>query len=561
MTRGRGILSMLVLLLAAVLTACTGLPTSGTVNYGLGAEDAPDSDEVSFLLPDRPQPGATPEEIVEGFIRAGSGPGLAANWDRAREFLTREFADGWDPRAGVTVDLFEDRVYSEPQTGAVTLSLRAVATVDDQGSYAPAEVGARTLAFELLQRDDGEWRISAAPDGVVLGRDEFPRVFNRYSLMYFDPTGEYLVPDARWFPPTNAPARIADELVNGAPSSWLAESVDSAFPDAVGLVPAVPVTAGGVAEVDLSEAALSVDPLTMDRMYTQLLESLKTTGVSSLQLAVGLTPIEAEAVPVRSTRVGGAPLVRIEEGFGFLTGDELDEIAGLSDMIEQYPVVAVQVAPDRDVAAVRLTSGAVMRLGADQSFQTLDSRAGLVDPTIDPFGFIWTVPRGAPAAVQAHAPDGTIIEVIDAWSGATGIEAMAVSRDGTRMAAIVTTGGTTALWVAGVVRGPDNALRLGDPVQLGVVEGAGRGLAWLDDGSLGVLSSGGEGAVVLEQVVGGLPSTTTVAVPMASIAGGTSLSSVRLRAEDGTLYVNRGTSWQPTATGVLVLATQQGAPQ
>ncbi len=48
---------------------------------------------------------------------------------------------------------------------------------------------------------------------------------------------------------------------------------------------------------------------------------------------------------------------------------------------------------------------------------------------------------------------------------------------------------------------------------------------------------------------------------MASIAGGTGISSLRLRADDGTLYVKRGTAWQPTATGILVLATQQGAPQ
>ncbi|MGA7149285.1 MAG: LpqB family beta-propeller domain-containing protein, partial [Microbacterium sp.] len=420
MTRGRGILSLLVLLMTAVLTACGGLPTSGTVNYGLSMEDAPDSEEISFLLPDRPQPGATPQEIVEGFIRAGSGPGLAANWDRAKDFLTREFRSDWDPKAGVTIDLFEDRVYSEPQTGAVSLSLSAVATVDDKGSYERAEVAPRRLDFELVQRDDGEWRISSAPDGVVLGREEFPRVFNQYALMYFDPTGEFLVPDARWFPPTNAPARIADELMNDVPSSWLAESV-LPLPEGVSMVPAVPVSSAGVAEVDLSESALTLDPATLNRLYTQLLESLRTAGVSSLELAVGLTPIEAEAVPVRSTRVGGAPLVRVEEGFGFLTGDELDEIPGLSDMVEQYPVVAVQVSPERDVAAVRLDSGAVMRLGADQSFQELDSRSGLVDPTIDPFGVIWTVPRGAPAAVQAHAPDGTIIEVLDAWPGATGI--------------------------------------------------------------------------------------------------------------------------------------------
>ena len=55
--------------------------------------------------------------------------------------------------------------------------------------------------------------------------------------------------------------------------------------------------------------------------------------------------------------------------------------------------------------------------------------------------------------------------------------------------------------------------------------------------------------------------TSTAAAGMTSIAGGTGLSTLRLHAPDGTLYVKRGTAWQPTATGVLLLATQQGAPQ
>ena len=59
MTRRRGILSIILAMAAIVLTACTGLPTSGPVNYGLGPEDAPDSNDVSFLLPDSPQPGSS----------------------------------------------------------------------------------------------------------------------------------------------------------------------------------------------------------------------------------------------------------------------------------------------------------------------------------------------------------------------------------------------------------------------------------------------------------------------------------------------------------------------
>lgn len=560
MTARRGILSLLVAVLAIALTACTGLPTSGKVNYGLSTSNAPDSEDVSFVLPDSPQPGATPEQIVAGFIRAGSGPGLGARWDRAREFLTPEFADQWQPAAGVTVDVFEDRVYTEPGEGKVELSLTSVATVDAQGTYERAVPGTQTFPFELEQVD-GEWRISSAVDGVVLDSDQFPRVFHNYSLSYFDPTWQFLVPDTRWFPTTVAASTVAYELVNGAPSTWIAGSVTTAFTEGIEVVAAVPGP-GNTYEIDLSVAALSADTTALDRMYTQLKASLATAGVSDVELTVQSAPIDAEAVPVRSTRIPGAPLVLIEEGFGFLVGDELEQVPGISEAVASLRPTAVQLGSDRTTAAARLPGGEVARIAEDGTYEVVDSRPGLVDPTIDPFGVVWSVPRGEPAAIKVYAPgDTTPLDIADAWPGVTAISAMSVARDGTRIAAVVTAGGRSALWVAGVIRDPDGVpVRLGDPVQLSTVSDAGRGIAWLDDLSVGVLSGDAQGTTVLEQVVGGTSSTSSAPADMIAIAGGTSLSNVRLLAEDGTLSVKRGTTWQPTASGVLMLATQQGAP-
>lgn len=560
MTARRGILSLIVAVLAIVLTACAGLPTSGKVNYGLSTADAPDSEDVTFLLPDSPQPGATPEQIVEGFIRAGSGPGLGARWERAREFLTPDFADVWDPGAGVTVDVFEDRVYTEPSEGVVSLSLTAAATVDAKGVYERSELAAQTLPFELEQVD-GEWRISAAFDGVVLDREQFPRVFHNYSLTYFDPSWQFLVPDTRWFPTTNAVREVAFRLVNDPRSEWLAESVVSAFPEGVEVLAVVP-QAGNSYEIDLSVAALSADASTLDRMYTQLRSSLATAGVSDVELTVQSAPIDVDTVAVRSTRIQGAPLVLVEEGFGFLVGDELEPVQGISEAVEDLAPVAVQLGADRTMAAARLAGGEVARIRDDATFDVIDSRPGLVDPSIDPFGMVWTVPRNQPSAVKVHLVDGLApIDVVNAFPGATSVSSLTVSRDGTRVAAVVTAGGRAALWVAGVVRDPDLVpIRLGDPVALGPVVGTGRGAAWLDDLSVGVLSGDAEGTTVLEQVVGGTSSSSSAPAGMVAIAGGTSLSSARLRADDGTLSVKRGTSWQPTATGVLVLATQQGSP-
>ena len=62
-------------------------------------------------------------------------------------------------------------------------------------------------------------------------------------------------------------------------------------------------------------------------------------------------------------------------------------------------------------------------------------------------------------------------------------------------------------------------------------------------------------------VVGGPASTASATGGMASIAGASAVSAVRLRGGDGILYVRRGTNWQQSASGILVLATQQGMPQ
>jgi hypothetical protein len=559
MTRARGILSALVLISALVLSACGGLPVSGPVNPGLAVGEDAGSPEFLFR-PDEPQPGATPEQIVEGFIRAGSGPGPAANWEVARMFLAPSIRETWNPEASVTIDLPDDRQLVSPTEGAVDLSVVAVATVDSSGAYQP-DAGVTPLAFRLAQQDDGEWRITEAPDGVVIDRDVFTNVFHRYSLMYFDPTWQFLVPDVRWFPTTNAATRIARALVNGAPSAWLADSVQNAFPESVSARPSVPLDSG-IAQVTLSAEALLVESNTLDRMQTQLDASLATAGVAGAQMLVASTELDAEPVSTRSTRVTGPPLVLTDEGFGFLAGDELTPVPGLSEAMRLVAPASIQVSPDRDFAAVRLVDGGVARVPADSPVAVVDSRGGLIDPGADPFGYIWSVPRAQPSAITAFSIAGQQFAVADAWPGASEILATAVSRDGTRLAALLVTGGRSEVWIAGIVRGSEAVpVRLGEAVPLGPVTGSGSGLAWLDDTTLGVLSTESGGPLFSEQLVGGPATGTDAPIGAASVAGATSISTVRLRTDDGSLYVKRGANWQRTTSGILILATQQGSPQ
>jgi len=555
----RGIRSVIAAVAAALaLTACGSLPTTGQVQPGLPAGDVATAPEFAFI-PAGPQPGASPEEIVDGFIRAGTG--AAGGWERAREFLAPSLRDEWDPTASVTVDIGE-REFTSPTEGQVSAALVRVATVDENGAYSLDEGTTTELPFRLAQQDDGEWRITEAPDGIVLARNVFPSIFHEYAVMYFDPTWTYLVPDVRWFA-TNAATRISRALLDGAPSPWLAESVVTAVPDSVHLEPAAVPVSSGVANVGLSSEALDLDAETLSRIQAQLDASLQTANISHADLFVETTPLDPEPAVTRSTSVVAQPLVLTEDGFGFLTGGEIAPLPGLSQLVVETQPAALQVAPDRDFAAARLANGAVARLDAEQGVLVTDTRSGLVDPSADPLGYVWSVPSGAPSAMQVVGVDGAVRPVADAWTGATQVRAMSVSRDGTRVAAAVSAGGSSEVWVAGVVRDAQGVpVRLGEHERIASLPGQALSLSWLDDSTVGVLASGmGGGVSLFEVVVGGTMTTTDAPTTASSVSGVNSPAAVRLRTDDGLVYVRRGSSWAQTTQGVLVLATQQGRPR
>jgi len=78
---------------ATALSACGGLPTGGAVQQGsLVGEQAVQPIRVQ---PDGPTTGATPDQIVRGFIRAGAGAGFDDDHAIARSFLTLNVKDDW----------------------------------------------------------------------------------------------------------------------------------------------------------------------------------------------------------------------------------------------------------------------------------------------------------------------------------------------------------------------------------------------------------------------------------------------------------------------------------
>ncbi|MCT9818727.1 LpqB family beta-propeller domain-containing protein [Microbacterium sp. W1N] len=557
----RRILTALAAVLILALTACAGLPTSGPVRIGQAAGDA-GGDLPFAYVPDGPTEGMTPQQVVEGFIAAGSGP--RGDWQTAQQFLSDDFREVWKPSASVTVYGPGDRAVTAVSDDEIVVTVVPEATVDETGAYVVSDSAGRTeLTYRLEQQSDGEWRIVQAPDGIVLDRTRFQSVFRPYSLTYFDPTWSYLVPDQRWFPFETAATRITEALVEGTPSPWLASAVRSAFTENAGLAQRSVPLQQGVAQVALRSSARSLDQRTLDLMQTQLESSLATAGVMDVEMLVDGQELAASPVGVRDTRIDARTLVASEGRFGFLSGDEITPIPGLSDAVVSTDPQAVEVSADRTTAAVRTTGGEIARVTATGTVAVIDQRPGVIAPSIDPSGYIYVVPEDDPDALIAYAPDGTAYELTGAWAGATRISALRVSRDGTRIAAIVRDGTQPAVWIASIIRGDDGepAALSGERTPLAVLGGDGVGLAWLDSVTTAVLFVGDGDWYVREQSVGGPGSVIRAREGTTSVAGGNQSGSVRLRDDEGNLFVQRGSTWQQVTDGIDVLAVQQGTPE
>lgn len=550
---------------ALLLTACAGLPTSGPVGIvGLPSDDA-ESDAPFTEVASGPTAGAGPEEIVAGFLEASITP--SESWSIARQFLSPELAETWRPSAGVSIDAAgSPRTYASSiedveasSAGSVVVELDQRASVDESGQYTEA-VGDTELVFQVERDADGEWRITSAPDGIVLDEVSFQQVYDSYALQYFDRTWTHLVSDVRWYPRRSTIATtITQAVVEGQASEWLAPAVQSAFPADVLLDGnSVPVTAQ-VADVALTEVALSLDTTTLARMRTQLEHSLSSAGVTEVRFTVDGRELEAGTVTLANGGTETSTLVLTEDGFGSLIGGEVSSVAGVSAELEQIeqPIVAIDVAQDAGLAAVQLDSGAVYAV-SEGRVDELDARADLVRPSIDPYGYIWTVPSSDPQAVTAWSADVASHDIADAWPEASAISALRVSADGVRIAALVTMGGHQSVVTAVILRDDDGMpTGLGPVRELAELSTPATGLSWLGTDSLGILVTG-EDAEMITQVVGGPGETQAAPSGSVSIAGATTTGGVRVLGADGVLFTPRVSAWQEYFQGALVLGTRAG---
>lgn len=537
-----------------LLAGCASIPLAGPVQT---APAVVQQDDPGFVFtPSRPADGATPEAIVRGFVQAAiAGRGYHV----AREFLTEGFASRWRPDRRVLV--YTQQWTTRPTAGdRVRLVVTPTAVVDETGFSRPA-TQAESLDY-ALQRVRGQWRIADGPQGVVLAQTAFLRVFKPALLQYFDAGYQRFVPDRRWFPVRSNQRQDTIRALVAGQAQPLREVTRTAFPRGTALQSPVRVAAGQVV-VDLTAPAPRPDRRATDRMQQQLAASLTPQGGTST-IRLTLNGVTAPAAPPPDLQQPSATVPVVVSGgrFGSLgVNGTVQEDRQLGPGVVRLEPRAVTVSASRRAAAVLTGDGRVAVVTTKGRPKVVDPRPGLVAPTMDQSGWIYSVPADDPTAVRVFDPTGRRADFQAALGGA-GVTAIEASPDGTRLL-VVTSGSGGEAYVEGIVRDAKGA-PTGLTSDRYPVATSGEGVlaaTWVDQSSVALLTAGASVQTVSQQQLGGI--SLALGPPLQGarrIVGATNVNDLRVKLRVGALYrraTNRWTLEFPASVRVDVLAVQR----
>jgi hypothetical protein len=539
----------------------------------VGESDVVQSGPVSPLVIG-PSPNATPRSIVQGFLTA-SAAGSVIRFDVAREFLTGSAALDWDPLAHVTI--FDSRQvvpsFNE-DSGTFTYSVPVAAELDPSGVMVVASDDVRRdLEFQVGTDEFGRYRITGLDDGIVMSAADFDRFFRPVNLYFATADGTTQVPEVRWFADNDQIATAtARELVEG-PSTWLAGGVTTGFPPGSALGVDSVVVTEGVAHVALALGSAGNPEQRSLAQQQMLLTLTQLPLVQDVVTTVGTVPIggddsaslEPPALP------GEQALVVIDGRLALLEGDTMSVTPPETGVVPEgaagfalgFDGTTVAFAWDGGVhvsTALASEAGLVAVGDAEPpaegvvtpSTELIPGR-GLVAPSFDVHGWVWSGEATSEGQLVVAAP-GQETVVIDApWLAGSSIQAVAVSRDGARMAILSRSGVEQVLEVVSIARDEDGRpLAVGGPLAFGSTVRPSIDLEWVDDTS--VVALGEESGEMSLATVGGWTTDFTTYTGAISITARNGVRSLLAVSADGELGARSGNGWTPKWSGVTDVA-------
>lgn len=567
---------------AGAVGACARLPRDGEVRQSDVVVAEGDSLVQSAA---GPEVGASPKEIVEGFLRACAA-GYSDGFATARSFLTKAAADSWHPQEIVMVYTgSESPVVEQAGEGAVDLRTRLIGSLDGAGILTPRDDEDHAVSYSLTADSTGQWRIAELPDGILLPEPVFGQEFSAYLLHFLSLDRERAVPELRWAAlRTAAPALM--RLLLGGPSEWLAPGADTLVPPGLRLLGGLdaPLPADGAVTVSVSSEAAALDSTGRALLVAQIERTLtQVAGIHSVSvraLGDGEDPRDADA----GTALGGAADLDAAPGasgqaIGMSGGNVVRGLSTARETLATSRALGTTSARWPDVGAdgtiVALAGRSMLLLAPGRSVASVihsvdDESAGqtadgdradggdqadagqtggeMTPPVIDRHGWTWTAARGEIVVLNRA---GLRADLAAEWLVGSRVLALDVSAESERLVVRRLVDGETADRVeAAVIVRDARGLpqRLGPPL---TVPGAGgtRALAWSDPVAVAVLADGGAGAPDVKQIqVGGTAATIPGLAGAVELTANRTDGLVLLTDSAGQIWHRNDGTWRVAAT-------------
>lgn len=563
--RMRAVVPAAVALLTAlilILTSCAQIPRSGPV--GKSKDESAGNPNAPVFFPAAPRPGASPESVIEDFYSAGSG--YEDDYAVARQYLTQAVSVTWKPDQRALV-FRSARVVKTDVENVYMYELDLAYSVDADGVATQQPEGTKESIPVTLSQVDGQWRISAVPDGTAIQEETFKVIYGAYPIYFYDPSFTYAVPDVRWFIKKKTVKAMTSALLNG-PAPYLRGAVVSAFPSGMKLArESVPVVSGA-AQVDLSAKELSeASAEDRQRMQNQLALTFRSQpDVINVELRANqdlvrvedngtvLPPVLDKAVPQRQIAVSNNDLVRYEN-------NRISPIPDLQPVTSLGPRAPAESPASQAVAFLNADRTALYSMVPGQPARQLTTRSRLSHPSFSIQDWVWTAGPGASGGTEviAFRPSGVAegspvpsVTLTPAWLSGRVVKDFRVSREGARALVISEMNGKTLVQVTGIIRNSDGTPReLTAPVTLLTGKAPDQGV-WVNATTVAVMQGSATGSVTPEllSLTSGEPQPMAPWTGLTTISAGNGVDEIYGQSDAG-VFLRVGNGWELQLQGLL----------
>jgi hypothetical protein len=285
-------MSLVAAVAAATLAACADIPESGPITRAGGELES--EEELIDVIPPGPAPGASPTEIVIGFMDAQQAQ--PPTIEVAQQFLTKDAAVAWSPpRETVIYESFE----ATPIGHAVDLRVHPQATLSWRGAFRPVSpADPPDVHRYVLMQEEGEWRITNPRKALYVDDQTFSDYYQPYSLYFIAPSADVLVPYPIYLPTGDQLATSLLEKLLAGPPAQDGQAPLTMVPPSANVGVSASITTDGIAEIRLNGPLLDLPPEQRELLSAQLVWTVsQVSGVNGVRILVDGARWEIPRVP------------------------------------------------------------------------------------------------------------------------------------------------------------------------------------------------------------------------------------------------------------------------